>query len=196
MTSPLPRVTGAAGQVIEAQPVTIFDRTSGPAARSRSEIITLSATLTLPSSVSAYAAGDALGEANNVLFEFNFAAQGLPAGIILGARLIRQETTNTAARFRAFVHDGVPPTLPAGDNAPHPLLWANRASRRGVIDFASPITTDAASGDACLDYEGVELSTRPIRFAGDGIVRVVLTTRDAFTPVASRGYTIQLDAGA
>lgn len=162
----------------------------------RSNIQTLSAILTRPDNTTAYAAGDAIGTADVVLFEFNFAAQGLPAGIILGARLIRQETTNTAARFRAYVHDGVPPTLPAGDNAPHPLLWANRASRRGIIDFSSPITTDAADAGACLDYEGVELSTRPIRFAGDGIVRVILTTRDAFTPVASRGYEIQLSAGA
>lgn len=196
MTSQLTVVTGSAGQPIEAQPVTLFDRPSGPAARARSEIITLSATLTRPNDGTAYAAGDAIGTTGSVLFAFDFAAAGLPAGIILGARLIRQETSTPTPRFRAFVHDGVPPTLPAGDNAPHPLLWANRASRRGVIDFTSPITTDAADAGACLDYEGVELSTRPIRFAGDGIVRVILTTRDAFTPVASRGYMILLDAGA
>ena len=162
----------------------------------RSNIQTLSATLTRPNDTTAYAAGDAIGTASSVLFEFNFGAAGLPAGIILGARLIRQETSTPTPRFRAFVHDGVPPTLPSGDNAPHPLLWANRASRRGIIDFSSPITTDAADAGACLDYEGVEMSTRPIRFAGDGIVRVILTTRDAFTPVASRGYMILLDAGA
>ncbi|MDP1617483.1 hypothetical protein [Phenylobacterium sp.] len=162
-----------------------------------SEIIVLQAMLTRPADTTNYAAGDAIGEAGNVVFEFNFGALGLPAGFITHARLIREDTAATAPRFVAHIHDALPATLPVGDNAAHPLLWANRASRRGLIDFAAARASDAAGG-TCLEYGGVlSTSTGGIPFvAADGRVRAVLTTRDAFTPGSAKGYLLELGAVA
>ncbi|MDP1679400.1 MAG: hypothetical protein Q8L02_04665, partial [Candidatus Nitrotoga sp.] len=140
-----------------------------------SEIVIIQATLVAPAAGSAYLAGDAIGTAATCLFEFNFGAAGLFQGFITHSRLIRELQTPTTPRFRAGIHDAAPATLPAADNAPHPQLWANRASRRGWIDFPTPTLTDAVDAGACLDYAGVlSGSTGGIPFdAADGIVRAL-----------------------
>lgn len=162
-----------------------------------SEIIVLQALLTRPADTTAYAAGDAIGAAGDVVFVFNFGAVGLKAGFITHARLIREDTGAAAPRFTAHIHDALPGTIPAGDNAAHPLLWANRASRRGLIDFSAPRASDAAGG-TCLEYAGVlSTTTGGIPFkAADGVVRAILTTRDAFVPGSAKGYLLELGAVA
>ncbi len=162
-----------------------------------SEIVILQALLTRPADTTPYAAGDAIGAAGNVVFAFDFGAVGLKAGFITHARLIREDTAATAPRFTAHIHDAAPASVPAGDNAAHPLLWANRASRRGLIDFTAPRASDAAGG-TCLEYAGVlSTTTGGIPFkAADGIVRAILTTRDVFTPGSAKGYLLELGAVA
>ncbi len=163
-----------------------------------SEIVIIQATLVRPADATPYAIGDAIGTAATCLFLFDFGAAGLPSGFITHARLIREAQTPTAPRFRGHVHDALPGTLPAADNAPHPQLWANRASRRGWVDFPTPTASDAADAAACLEYAGVlSGSTGGIPFdAADGIVRMILTTRDAFTPESAKGYCLELGAVA
>lgn len=156
----------------------------------QSEIVTVQTSLQRPNDTTAYTAGDMVC----VLFTFDIGALGLTGGgVITGSRLIRDVTTDQTVKFRAFVHNAVPATPPAGDNAPAPLLFANRLSRRGWIDYVTPITGDAAGSDS-LEYPGLLSNAQGLPVdPSDGIVRVMLTTRDVFTPAAQKTFAIELD---
>lgn len=154
-----------------------------------SEIVTIRTSLARPNDVIPYIAGDMVC----ALFTFDIGALGVPAALIVGSRLARDVTTDQGVRFRGMVHNAVPPVMPVGDNAPSPLMFANSASRRGWIDYAAPIAGEAAGGD-CLEYPGQLSNVQGITVdPADGIVRVVLSTRDAFTPLALKNFAIELD---
>ena len=158
-----------------------------------SEILTMQVAKTRPNDTTPYAAGDVQGAASDVVFSFNIGAAGYSGALIIGARLIRKDVTNTAQRHRLMIHDEVPASLTNADNAAHPLLWANRTSRRGWIDFASPVLSDASGGDVA-EFQGALSNVQGIAVApADGIVRCVLVTRDAFTPAALTDFAIELD---
>ena len=158
-----------------------------------SEVLTLQVAKTRPADTTAYAAGDAQGAAADVVFAFDIGALGVPGALLVGARLIRKDVTNVGQRHRLFIHDAVPPTLTNADNAAFPLIWANRAARRGWVDFVSPIVSDAAGGDVA-EFAGAMSNAQGIALApADGIVRGVLTTRDAFTPASATDLLIELD---
>lgn len=158
-----------------------------------SEVITLQQEITRPADTTPYAAGDAIGAAADVKVTFNIQGAGIPSGLIVAARLIRNNVNNASVRFRAGVHDAVPATLPAGDNAPAPLLYANRASRRGWVDFTNPISGVAAGSD-CLEYAGVLSNPQGIPVnPADGVVTLTLSTLDAFTDASAAKYALEID---
>lgn len=158
-----------------------------------SDVITLQTLVTRPADTTPYTAGDAIGAAADVKFTFDILAAGIPAGLIVAMRLIRDQITNTSVRFRAGVHDAVPATLPAGDNAVSPLLFANRASRRGWVDFTNPHVGTAAGSD-CADYAGVLSNPQGIPVnPADGKLTVTLGTLDAFAPVSGERYVLEID---
>jgi hypothetical protein len=160
-----------------------------------SEVVTItSATKTRPNNATPYDAGDLYGAATDVVFDFDLAAKGLQGGgLIIAARLLRKSTASSSVRFRAFVHDADLVTLTDADNAQHPLLWANAPSRCGWIDFSGPITGDAASGNDMLDYQGLLSAVQGIGVSpADHALRVVLTCRDAWTPIAQEEVALQL----
>lgn len=153
----------------------------------------MTSTKTCPNSVANYSAGDLIGAAADVVHEFNIGALGYESALITGAKLSRRATIVTTPRFRVWLHDGPLVTLTNADDAAHPLLWANAGTRRGFIDFNSPIAGEAPGGDQ-LEYLGVlsnqqGLTLRP----ADGIIRAVLTTRDAYARVALEAFLLQLD---
>ena len=158
-----------------------------------SDVITLQAVLQRPADTTPYLAGDAIGGAADVKFVFDIAAAGIPAGLIVAARLVRDQTNNTSVRFRVGVHDATPATLPAGDNAPSPLLWANRATRRGYVDFSNP-HVGVAAGSNCSDYQGVLSNPQGIPVnPADGKVTLILGTLDAFTDASAANYLLEID---
>lgn len=158
-----------------------------------SEVVTIQATKTRPADTTPYTAGDSVSDASTGGFSFDVGALGIPAGIIVATRMVRDVVTDTSVAFRAMVHDAAPATAIPADNNPHPMLWNNAPSRRGWIDFSNPISGDAA-GSNCLEYAGFLSSVQGIPYsAADGILRVGLVTRAAFTPTASANYTIELD---
>lgn len=161
-----------------------------------SEVITLQVEVTRPADTNAYTAGDAIGAAADVKFTFDIAAAGIPAGLIVASRLIRDQTTNSSVRFRAGVHDAVPAILPAGDNALAPLLYGNRASRRGWIDFTNPIS-GVAAGSNCLEYAGVLSNPQGIPVnPATGVVTLTLSTLDAYTDASAAKYCLEIDVVA
>lgn len=160
-----------------------------------SEPVTInSAAKIRPNNTTPYDAGDLIGATADVVFDFDLAAKGLQGGgLIIAARLLRKSTASTSVRFRAFVHDDDLVTLTDADNAQHPLLWANAESRCGWIDFSGPITGDAASGNDMLDYQGLLSAVQGIAVSpADHALRVVLTCRDAWAPIAQEEFALQL----
>lgn len=146
-----------------------------------------------PNSVANYAAGDLIGAAADVVHEFNIAALGYESVLLTGAKLSRRATAVTAPRFRVWIHDGPLASLTNADDATHPLLWANAATRRGFIDFVTPIPGDAPGGDQ-LEYLGVVSNVQGLMLRpADGIIRALLTTRDAYARVALEAFRLQLD---
>lgn len=158
-----------------------------------SEVITLQQEVTRPADTTAYLAGDAIGAAGDVKVTFDIQANGIPAGLIVAARLIRNNVNNASVRFRAGIHDAAPATVPAGDNAPSPLLYANKASRRGWVDFTNPLT-GAAVGSDSLDYAGVLSNAQgvPVNPA-DGKLTLILSTLDGFVPASGEKFTLEID---
>lgn len=158
-----------------------------------SDVITLQQVVARPANTTAYAAGAAIGAAADVKFTFDIAAAGIPAGLIVAARLIRDQTTNQSVRFRAGVHDAAPNTLPAGDGAAAPLLWANRLSRRGWVDFSNP-HVGVAAGSNCADYAGVLSNPQGIPVnPTDGKLTLTLGTLDAFVPASGEQFLLEID---
>ena len=161
-----------------------------------SEVVTLQYEITRTADAVAYAAGDAIGgnpaQPNSLLFLFDLTAAGIQAGLIVSSRLIRSSVLNQATRFRASFHDAVPATMPAGDNAPSPLLYANRVSRRGWSDFTNPLVGDAGASD-CLDYAGVLSNPQGIPVnPADGVLRALLGVRDAVTLANAEKLTLEI----
>ncbi len=160
-----------------------------------SEVICLQVEKTRPANTTAYIAGDVIGDgtATPTMFLFDAAAAGIPAGLIIGARLIRDSTAAPTTRFRLGVHDALPAVIPAADNDAAPMLYANRASRRGWVDFQLAMQ-GVAAGSNCLEYVGALSHAQGIPFnAADGILRIILSAVDGFTPASGEKFTIELD---
>ena len=84
-------------------------------------------------------------------------------------------------------------SAPSADNVAAPLLYANRVTRRGWIDFAIS-TAGTATGSDCLEYAGVLSNPSGITVApSTGILTLSLSTLDAYTPESAGKYMIELD---
>lgn len=95
------------------------------------------ATLTRPADTTAYTAKDAVADSTSaptVLTFSNLARVNAGSGYIVKARLMTNQSTNTA-RFRLHLFDTSPTAI--NDNAAYTLLWANRATRIGYIDLTA-----------------------------------------------------------
>jgi len=158
-----------------------------------SDVITIQTEITRPADTAAYLAGDAIGTSGSGVMSFNIGALGLTAGLIVGASLVRDKVTNPGVRFRAAIHDAAIATAPAADNAPAPMLYANRVTRRGWVDFFTS-NAGVASGSNALEYAGVLSNPQGIVVAPNaGILYLSLQTLDAFTPESAGKFMIELD---
>lgn len=147
-----------------------------------SEVIHVMATaLQRPNNTTAYAAGDAIGSGASTVFEFDIGAAGAKAGLIVASRFLRDSTGNPAVRYRGLVLDAAPTSPPAADNDAFSWSWANRDKRRGYIDYLTSVV-----GSDCCEWAGVMSNVQGLVVApADGIVRMIVTTLDAFTPSAN-----------
>src|SRR5688572_28049103 len=97
-----------------------------------------SATFTRPADTNAYAASDAVSNSTTapVALTFtNVARVNAGSGYITTARLLKNGTTTANANFRLYLFNTSPTAI--NDNAAFTLLWANRATCIGYIDFTS-----------------------------------------------------------
>ena len=142
-----------------------------------------------PADVTAYAANDAIADSTSAptLLEFTGCANAVGGqGYIVKTRLLTNQKTCTA-RFRLSFYHTAP--SPVNDNAPKPMLYANKDKLIGCIDL-DPCNTEDTSSDAAF-----VMSTTLIPYVcavtGTSIYGI-LTTLDAFTPASAQQFYVEI----
>ena len=148
-----------------------------------------SASFTRPADTTAYAANDAIADSTSAPTLLSFAncanANG-GQGYIVKTRLLTNQKTCTA-RFRLSFYHTAP--SPVNDNAPKPMLYANKDKLIGRIDL-DPCTTEDTTSDAAF-----ALSTALMPYvcaAADTTIYCILTTLDAFTPASAQQFFLEI----
>ena len=148
-----------------------------------------SASFTRPADTTAYAANDAIADSTSAPTLLSFAncanANG-GQGYIVKTRLMTNQKTCTA-RFRLSFYHTAP--SPVNDNAPKPMLYANKDKLIGRIDL-DPCNTEDATSDAAF-----ALSTALMPYvcaAADTTIYCILTTLDAFTPASAQQFYLEI----
>jgi len=142
-----------------------------------------------PADVTAYAANDAIADSTSAptLLEFTGCANAVGGqGYIVKTRLLTNQKTCTA-RFRLSLYHTAP--SPVNDNAPKPMLYANKDKLIGRIDL-DPCNTEDATSDAAF-----ALSTTLLPYvcaAADTTIYCILTTLDAFTPASAQQFYVEI----
>ena len=152
----------------------------------------IAATFARPNDTTAYAAKDAVSDSTSsptVLTFTNIARVNAGTGYITKARIVTDQATNVA-RFRLHLFNVAPTAI--NDNAAHTLLWANRASRLGYVDFDGCQTE--GTGSDCANTVNSTVRLHFAAAAGTRTLYGLLETRDAFTPAALQNLYIELSA--
>jgi hypothetical protein len=148
-----------------------------------------SASFTRPSDTTAYAAYDSIADSTTAptLLSFANCANAVGGqGYIVKARLLTNQKTCTA-RFRLSFYHTAP--SPVNDNAPKPMLYANKDKLIGRIDL-DPCNTEDTTSDAAY-----ALSTTLLPYvcaAADTTIYCILTTLDAFTPASAQQFFLEI----
>jgi len=148
-----------------------------------------SASFTRPADTTAYAANDAIADSTTAptLLSFaNCANANAGQGYIVKTRLLTNQKTCTA-RFRLSFYHTAP--SPINDNAPKPMLYANKDKLIGCIDL-DPCNTEDTSSDAAY-----ALSTALMPYvlaSGSTSIYCILTTLDAFTPASAQQFFLEI----
>ena len=148
-----------------------------------------SASFARPVDTTAYEANDAVANSTSTPTLLSFAncanANG-GQGYIVKTRLLTNQKTCTA-RFRLSFYHTAP--SPVNDNAPKPMLYANKDKLIGCIDL-DPCNTEDTSSDAAF-----ALSTALMPYvcaAADTSIYCILTTLDAFTPASAQQFFVEI----
>ena len=148
-----------------------------------------SASFTRPADTTAYAANDAVANSTSTPTLLSFAncanANG-GQGYIVKTQLLTNQKTCTA-RFRLSFYHTAP--SPVNDNAPKPMLYANKDKLIGRIDL-DPCNTEDTTSDAAF-----ALSTALMPYvcaAADTTIYCILTTLDAFTPASAQQFFLEI----
>ena len=147
---------------------------------------TTSATFTRPADTNVYAAGDAVSNSTSAPTILSFAGAARAtggSGLILSARHIKNNTT--AANYRLWLYRETAAAV--NDNAAFALLWANRATRIGFIDFSH--TTGAAGSDSSSSI--VTFANLPFLATGTALFGQ-MTTTSVYTPSSAEQHFVEL----
>lgn len=150
----------------------------------------IQASFTRPANTTDYAAKDAVSDSESsptVLTFTNAVRANGVSGYITKARLVTDQSTCTA-QFRLHLFNVAPTAI--NDNAAFTLLWANRASRIGVVDLPN-CTTEGTGSDAA------NAQNTTIRLAFDTAAASrnlygLLEVMGAFTPASGQNFLIEV----
>jgi hypothetical protein len=149
---------------------------------------TTAASFTRPADTTAYAAQDVVSNsttAPSVLVFPNAGRANGSSGVILSARHLKSSTVVGSYRLHLY---RVAPTA-INDNAPFALLYANRTSRVGFIDFShSTGGTGSDSTNALTTFVNLPF----VCDAAASQLLGVLTASSAYTPVSGEQHFIEL----
>jgi hypothetical protein len=149
-----------------------------------------------PTGTSAYIALDAVANATgsaSLLTFSNIARTVNGSGYIVKAILMTDQISNTA-KFRLQLYN-FPPT-PVADNDAFPLLWTNRNSKVGFLDFPAMFSCGSGSSSA-ISFLTPPNGYTPLAFicvSGSASLYGMLETLDAFTPAHNQAFHIELEA--
>ena len=153
------------------------------------QIIT-TASFTRPADTTAYAAQDVVSNSTSspTILSFPGAARANGgSGLILSARHLKNSTTTSGASYRLHLYSAAPTAI--NDNAQFALLYANRASRVGFIDFSH------AAGGTGSDSTNALSTFVNLPFVCDAAVSAlygVLVVSAAYTPTSGEQHFIEL----
>ena len=162
----------------------------GPLPAAGLQVIT-TASFTRPADTTAYAAQDVVSNSTSAptLLTFSGAARANGgSGLILSARHMKNSTTTAGATYRLHLYK-VSTITPINDNAQFTLLYANRASRIGFIDFSHAAGgTGSDSTNALSTFVNLPFVCNAATSALFGI----LTVLGAYTPTSEEQHFIEL----
>ena len=146
---------------------------------------------TRPADTTAYAALDVVSNSTSApsLLVFSNAARNLGgSGLILSARHMKNSTTTAGASYRLMLY-GHNVVTPINDNSPFTMLYANRTTRIGYIDFThSAGGTGSDSTSALSTFINLPFVCNAAHTSLWGI----LTVTSAYTPTSAEQHYIQL----
>lgn len=155
---------------------------------------------TRPADTTAYAAKDVVcnsTSAPTVITFANFARINNGTGIIVKARLMTDQITNTST-FRLHLFHTSPNAI--NDNSPYLMLYGNATNRIGMIDFPAMATEDGTNSTAAAasrpSSDG-SFSTPNLYFQAASASRAlygILETTTAFTPASGQKFYVELSA--
>lgn len=140
-----------------------------------------------PADTTQYGVNEVVGDGKVMHFPAAVSKNG-GSGYIVKARIMTNDPTTTSALFRLLLYRFPPAAI--ADNAAKPLLWANRESGIGHIDFA--LSTEGTGSDAANDLQ-TSVNLPFIAAPGDTGIYGLLVAKATFTPAAnSTKYYIEL----
>lgn len=152
--------------------------------------VVTTASFTRPSDTTAYAAQDVVSDSTTAPALLTFAGAARVnggSGLILSARHLKSSTTTTGASYRLHLYRVAPTTI--NDNAQFTLLYANRASRIGFIDFNHASGgTGSDSTSALATFVNLPL----VCDAASASLFGILVASAAYTPTSGEQHFIEL----
>jgi len=145
---------------------------------------------TRPEDTIAYAVNDVVGPAVSGLL--NLGNLGRVSGsslYIVKARLMTNQSGNTAGYRLHIYQDNTPVSI--ADNSQFALLWANRATRVGFIDF-DPMSTEGTGSDCAMSLnKDIRLHVKCAVSSRN--LYGVLVTKSIFTPNSGQSFFLDLN---
>lgn len=155
--------------------------------------VVLSTSFTRPSDTTAYAAEDSVNATGGVTSCITFTvADGvdITAGQSLQIKtaiLKTNSTTTTNGSFRLYLYDQSVSSFV--DNAPFPMLWANRTKQVGYIDFTLSTGGSGSDSAECVVNDcNILVRTEATNIFG------VLIAKAAYVPASAQQFYIELNA--
>lgn len=159
-----------------------------------------SAELKRPADTNPYAIKDAVANsttgANVTMLEFAGSARSLGGGGSIAKVRLMTDKKDDASLYRLHLYHTAPAAaLRVGDNSPFTFLWANRASRVGMIDLPALSTEDATGSTGAGATAGNGVANMPMPYqcaAADNKLYGLLEILTALTPASEQNYFVEL----
>lgn len=154
------------------------------------------ATFTRPSDTTAYTAKDVVSTGAGALLTFaNVVAVAGGSGVIIKARLMTDQSTNTAS-YRLHLFHTAPTAI--ADNSPYTLLYSHAGNRVGMIDFPACATEGTGSTAAASMRPSSDGNSLPPNLAfkcaaASTTLYGILETLTAFTPASAQNFFVELE---